>query len=123
MDGRAHLEPDERFRPLWCVRVGRFNVTVPLVPLCVRLFDALEHLTLEEVPDLVLVGRVEPVLLCGLAHVDVTEHERAHTPQRDRIDVELLALDRQNRDLPGVEEDRGERVKRQSRKRRGLVQR
>ena len=114
-DLSAHLETDERQHALdWLRCVG-----VRLVPFARRLRDQLVDLCIQHAlaptrTHLLLQVRVEilAVLLEVVGRVvvqlverDLVRQERPDRPQRDRVDAKVLALDLEQRDVPGTVSD------------------
>ena len=51
------------------------------------------HLVLEELRNLDFVVEIEPLLVRSLREADFIDHERPHTPQRYRRQLEFFAMD------------------------------
>ena len=55
---------------------------------------------LQELADLDLVAEVETIFFRRLTQINLIDDERAHAPQWERCELELLALNLQQRDVP-----------------------
>ena len=58
------------------------------------------HLTPQKFRHLLLVRQINPMILCRIGHLDLSHHERSNALERDRVDLERLALDSKDGDFP-----------------------